>query len=274
MTDRKLALLAIAAVIMAGWAILQNRLARQAGSHGLFQASPLIQGLDPAAIAGVTITSEKGEKTLAMEKKDGRFTVADKDGYPANVSAINTLLNNCLDIRTAEQITSNPANHAELGVTDQTARYAARFLNAEGKEIIGVLISEAQSDREGAFARLSTSNEVYFIQSPPWLSTGAMDYVNSTILEADRSKIRQVTVKGPNGDYVLKGAEDGSTVTFDAMPFGKQFKGTAYRSVFGALGSFRFEDVMAVENAPEGLVYDRSFICRLEIGRASCRVRV
>ena len=59
MTDKKLALLAIAAVIMAGWAILQNRLAQQAGSRGLFQVSPLIQGLDPAAIAAVTIADRK-----------------------------------------------------------------------------------------------------------------------------------------------------------------------------------------------------------------------
>jgi hypothetical protein len=264
MTDKKLALLAIAAVIMAGWAILQNRLAQQAGSRDLFQRSPLIQGLDPAAIDAVTMTSEKGEKTLTLKKANGRFTVADKDGYPANVSAINTLLNNCLDIRTTERVTSNPSNHAELGVTDQTARYGVRFLNAEGKEIIGVLISETQSDRQGAFARLTTSDEVYFIQSAPWLSTGVMEYIDGVILEADRSTIRQVAVKGPNGDYVLNGADDGVTVTLDAMPVGKRFKGTAYRSVFGALGSFRFEDVMAVENTPEGLVYDRSFICRME----------
>lgn len=264
MTDRKLALLALAAVIMAGWSILQNRLAQPAGSRDMFHVSPLIQGLDPAAIDAVTIAAEKGEKTLTLKKTSGQFTVAEKDGYPANVSAINTLLNNCLDIRTTELVTSNPTNHAELGVTDQTARYGVRFLDADGKEIVGVLISETPTDREGAFARLSTSSNVYFIQSSPWLSTGAMEYVDSTILEVDRVKVRQVAVKGPNGDYVLNGIDDGNTITLDAMPPGKQFKGTAFRSVFGALSSLRFEDVMAAENAPEGLVYDRSFICRLD----------
>jgi hypothetical protein len=264
MTDRKLSLLAIAAVIVAGGAILQSRLAHRAGASAMFQSSPLIQGLALDAIARITITSEKGEKTTTLEKKDKQFVVVDKNGYPANVSAVNTLLNNCLDIRTTEHITSDAANHADLGITDQTARYGVRFFNAEGKEITGVLISEMQSNPDGAFARLTTSNEAYFIQSPPWLSTGPIDYIDSTLIQADRAKMRKVIVKGPSGEYVLTSADGSDVVVLEPMPEGKQFKGTTYRSVFGALSGLRCEDVMSDEKAPEGLAYNQSYVCQME----------
>jgi hypothetical protein len=263
MTDRKLALLAMIAVVMAGWAILQSRLAKQTQTRGLFQNAPLIQGLNVDAIAEIAVLSNQGADTLTLKKQDGRFRLLEKDSYPANISAINTLLNNCLDIRVARPITSNPANHPDLGVTDQTAQNAVRFLNAEGNVVTGVLISERKSDPDGAHVRLAGGNDVYFVESPPWISTTPMSYLNTGLVEADRGKIRRVTVRGPEGDYVLT-LSDGGTIKLEAMPDGKQFAGTAYQSVFRALESVRFEDVMAAENAPDGLVLDRSYICELE----------
>lgn len=263
MTDKKLAILAIAAVIMAGWAILQSRLAQQAGTSGLFQRAPLIQGLAIDAIAEITLAAGDEAETLTLKKTDGRFRVMEKDGYPAKVSEINLLLNTCLDIRVSRPTTSNPANHADLGVTDQTAQYAVRFRNAAGEEIIGVLVSDRQTEPEGAYVRLTTAPETYFVDNPPWLSAAPMSYLDTTLVETNRSKTRQVTVRGPKGDYVLDSA-DGTTITLEAMPANKQFKGTAYQSVFGALGTMRFEDVMAAQNAPEGLVFDHSVVCRME----------
>jgi hypothetical protein len=265
MTDRKLAILAVTAVIMAGWAVLQNRLSHRADTTASMVRTPLIQGLDPQAVAKISITSDKGKSTVTLTRVNDRFTVAEMDGYPADISAVNRLLSNCLDIRTAEHITSNPENHAGLGVTEETAQYVVRFFNADGDEITGIIVSETPPDREeGAFARLTTSDETYFIQDPPWLSTTASAYVNTTLIEADSAKIRRVAVRGPEGEYVLKLADDEQTIMLEKMPENKQFKGTAYRSVFRALTSLRFEEAIAAENAPQDLVFDRSYICRLD----------
>jgi hypothetical protein len=56
MSDRKLAVLGIVAVLMVGWAILQNRISRSVNTAD-FSSSALIEGLQIEAIAGVTITS-------------------------------------------------------------------------------------------------------------------------------------------------------------------------------------------------------------------------
>ena len=264
MSNRQLTLLGIIAVIMAGAAVLQSRLAQRSSASEGFQSAPLIQGLEMDAIAGVTITSAKGTNTVTFKKGAGGFVVADKDNYPADISKLNRMLNSCLDIRTTERVTSDPANHADLGVTDTTAQYGVRLLDADGKAIAGVLISDSQPDRrDGVYARLTDSDVVYFVQSPLWLSTGAMEYINSTLISADRAKIRKVTIKGPQEEYQLESDTSGG-IRLEKMPAGKQFKETGYKAVFEAAASIPFEDVMATEKASKEMVFDRSFVCELD----------
>ncbi len=264
MTNKKLGLLAIIAVVMVGGAVLQHRIAQQSAAKPQFGGSPLIQGLAIDKIAKITIVSRKGQDTTTLKKADGRFVAADKDGYPADTSKINTLLNSCLDIRTAERITDNPENHADLGVTDETAQYAVRFFGEDDKPITGVLISDRKSDPDGAHARLADDHAVYFIQSPPFVSSAPMDYLDRTLVQAERSGIRKVTVLWPQGDYTLTAApEGGDAITIDPMPEGKQYKGTTYQSVFGALTSLQADDVRAEANIPDKLTFDRRFVCTM-----------
>lgn len=263
MTHKKLAYLAVAAVVMVGWAVLQSRIARQSAAKPMFGSSPLVQGLPIDKIAKVTIVSRKGQDTTTLTRQEGRFVVADKDNYPVDVSKLNTLLNSCLDIRTTERITADAANHADLGVTDETAQYAVRFYGEDDKLLTGVLISERKSNPDGAYARLAEDNTVYFIQSPPWLSTGAMDYINRSLFQLDKSNIRKVTVLWPQGDYTLT-AQDGGAIAIDPMPEGKQYKGTAYQSVFSVLTSLQADDVRAADQAAEKLAFDQRFICAMK----------
>ena len=262
MTNKKLVCLAVAAAIMVGWAVLQNRIARQSAAKPMFTSSPLIQGLPIDKIAKITIVSRKGQDTTTLKRQDGRFVAADKDNYPVDVSKLNTLLNSCLDIRTTERITADAANHADLGVTDETAQYAVRFYGEDDKLLTGVLISERKSNPDGAYARLADDNTVYFIQSPPWLSAGAMDYINRSLFQLEKANIRKVTVLWPQGDYTLT-AQDGGAIAIDPMPEGKQYKGTAYQSVFGALTYLQADDVRAEDQSSEKLAFDRQFVCSM-----------
>jgi len=262
MSNRKLAVLGMIATLMAGWAILQNRISQNVNTAD-FSSSALIEGLQIEAVAGVTITSEKGEKTTTLNRKGGVFVVADKDDYPADAAKINTLINSCLDIRTHEKVTDNPDNHADLEVTDQTARYRVAFIDSEGKEIVGMFISK-NNETGGAFARLLSGNEVYSIQSPPWIPTGVMDYVDAQLLKIPQDQLSSVAVRMGQDSYVLTASEDGSKIELQNMPAGKQYKGTDYKSVFGALSSLRFSDVVHAENVPQELQFDSAYTCKLK----------
>ena len=261
MSDRKLAVLGIVAVLMAGWAILQNRISQNANKTD-FSSSPLIEGLQIESVSAISMISEKGEKTTTLTRTGDGFAVSDKENYPADISKINNLINNCLDIRTHEKVTDNSENHADLGVTNETARYQVTFLDHEGKAIVGFFVSESGEKGEG-FARLSNANEVYSIQQPPYISTRPMDYVDAQLLQVQQDKIQTVAVKAEASSYTLTATEDKHDIQLQNMPAGKQFKGTDYKTVFGALSSLQFSDVMSASKTPEGLVFDSSYVCTL-----------
>ena len=262
MSDRKLALLGIIAVLMVGWAVLQNRISQNVNTAD-FSSSALIEGLQIEAVSTITVTSEKGEKITTLNRKGGVFVVADKDNYPADVAAVNTLLNGCLDIRTREKITDNPDNHADLGVTPETARCVVSFLDADGGEIVALVISKDE-DSGAAFARLLSEMSVYSIQYPPQIKTDPMDFVDAQLLQVPQEQLSSVAVRTGEDSYVLTASDDASDIELKDMPAGKQYKEKIYRTVFGALRSLQFDGVVGAENVPQALQFDSVYTCKLK----------
>lgn len=262
MSNRKLAVLGILAVLMAGWAVLQNRITQRANTAD-FSSSPLIEGLQLEAVSAITVTSDKGQQTTTLDRKGETFVVAEKENYPADVAKINSVINDCLDIRAHEKVTDNPDNHADLGVTEDTAQFVVQFLDKDGGPIVGLAVSEA-GENGAAFARRFSSNDVYSIRNPPRITARPMDYVDAQLFQIQQDQLSSVAVKTGQDSYILKASGDKGAVDLQDMPAGKQFKGTDYKSVFSALSSLRFEDVMSDKGAPESLAFDSSYICKLD----------
>ena len=262
MNDKKLALLGIIAVLMASAAVLQHQLRRTIHTAD-FSNSALIEGLDIDSVAAIQVTSEGGNRTVKLARVSGRFAVSDKDNYPADINKINRLINQCLDIRTVEKITPNPDNHADLKVTEETARYLITFLNSEEKPIVTLVLSDADPETNMAHARLLSNNDVYSVQGSLWFNTQAMDYIDTELLDMSPEKVGSVAVKTADDSYVLSSPEGTDEVILDKMPEGKQYKGTVYQTVFGALRSLRFEDVSGLSNVPQDLNFDGTYICKL-----------
>lgn len=260
MNNNKLAILGIIAVIMAGWAVLQSRMSQPASTTN-FASSPLIEGLPIDAIGSITVSSENGTKNVTLERVEGTFAVKEKNNYPADVSKINGLISKCLDIRTRDKITSDAANHADLKVTPETARYVVTFNNKEAQPLTGAAISPADTDSGRAFVRLLSSNDVYAIDSDPWLNTGAVDYVNTKLFEVPRDKIGHVAVRTPQEKYSLAAGETVDTVKLEPIAEGRKQNDSVCKSVFGTLSYLNFEDVM--KEAPQEAAFDFEYSCKL-----------
>jgi len=262
MRNRKLAALGMITALMVGWAILQNRISQNVNTAD-FSSSALIEGLQIESVAGITITSEKGEKITTLDRTGGVFVVADKDNYPADVAAVNALFNGCLDIRTREKTTDNPNNHADLEVTPQTARSVVSFSDADGGQIVALVLSPSNEKGE-AFARLLSETGVYSIQYLPQIKTDPMDFVDAQLFQVSQDQLSSIAVRTPEDSYILTVSDDGAGIELQDMPAGKQYKETVYKSVFGALSSLRFGDVVSDENASQELQFDSLYTCKLK----------
>jgi len=272
MSDRKLMILGIAAGLMVVLAVGQSYVSKMgAPSKAPGVEAYLIQGLDPAAI--VVIEVGKGENPVRLVRRGNRFFVANKDNYPALTGKINDLLTSCLDIRTLGLITSNPANHASLHVTEDTAQNVVKFLGEDGKIITGLVIGtsrlpELQMDKRSTYVRLLTSDDVYEAKDVPLPGASATDYMEKQIVNIDEDNVVRVTVAGPQGSYTLR-VSDGNddTIVLEDIPEGKKLKTDEARSLFSALSYFSFDDVKKASSFEAGqLNFDRSYVCELKDG--------
>lgn len=265
MSDRKLAVLGIIAVGLAALAILQSRFSRTYTPPQITLA-PLIEGLDIDQVQTILINSKEAQP-IRLERRDKTFVVAGKEDYPANLKKVNSLISDCLDLRVTSDalITANPDNHAQLGLTSDTARYEIAFLDGQQKNLVGLLISESDMEEEqsSAAVRLAASNQAWRISDVPYISTRPIDYIDTQILQIQRDKISRVTVTDPNQNtYTLTPIPDTSDVALPDVPPQKQIRQSSARSTFGSLTSLRMEDVMASASAPP-LEFNRSYVCEL-----------
>ncbi|HML74857.1 MAG TPA: DUF4340 domain-containing protein [Anaerohalosphaeraceae bacterium] len=263
MNDKKLAILGLVAVVSVAAAILVSRIGGVSQSSSLV-IGPLIGGVDVDKINSIVVTGEKGTQKVTLVKSEKRFVVAEKENYPASTKKVNELVNQCLDIRTAELQSEDPAFHAELGLTDETAKTAVTFKDSAGQTIVGLLVSESKPESQEVFVRRADDNKAYLTLQSPWISSRPLDYLDTQLLQVDAKKILEVSVIDPNQvGYTLRSDNGGDVVTLGEMPAGKQFKGTTYRSVFSTLSSLNFEDVSPKDKV-EGLTLDRRYICKLD----------
>jgi hypothetical protein len=258
MSNKKLAILGVVAVVMLIWAVVQSQVSNKPKtvSQG---PSYLIQGLDPALIDSIVLGT--GENAVTLKRQNADFVVVNKDNYPAKAKQINDLISKCLEIETSQFVTDNPANFEDLGVTEEKARTVVKFLKQDSSLLTGVIIGKTKEVGEGTYVRLASDNKVYETPSAPWFGSGAMSFIEQQIVSVKRDDINSVTVSSPDGNYVLKTDPGSGGIVMQDIPAGKKLKGTDAQSVFTALTSLSFSDV---KKNPGDLSFDKHYVCRLK----------
>jgi hypothetical protein len=266
MSNRKLTILAVAALVMVIWSVVQSRV-----SNGYKAVSNeptfLIQGLDTDDIGSIIIGS--GDDAVTLKRQGRGFVVVNKDNYPADSSTINDLISKCIGIQTSEFITDKPSNHEDLEVTPDKAKSIIKFMTTDPNSTLlaGVVIGKTTELGQGSYVRLlsnddSLSNKVYVCDNVPWFQSGAINYIDQELLSLKKDDIDSVIVSSPDGVYTLKRTEGGQDVTLvDDVPAGKKFKTSAGNIVFSALTSLRCDDV---KKESGDLDFNRQYICNLK----------
>lgn len=265
MSDRKLAILGIVAVLVVIWAVVQSRISSRPPAQ-LEKPGYLIMGLNPANIDSIMLG--KGNNTVTLKRQGNRFVVVNKDNYPARVTEINNLLTRCQEIQWTEIVTDDPANHKDLGVMEEEARSIVKFMTPEPNSTLlaGVIIGKTKELGEGTYVRLlsgdqAASNKVYVAPSVPWINEQALNYIEQELISAERDDINSVTVSYPEGQYTLQRKSDSQDIILENMPEGKKLKTSEGQNVFTALADLRFDDVKRKTN---DVTFDWQYICRLK----------
>ena len=258
MSDKKLTILGVVAALMVIWAVAQSHISNRP-STAAEGPSYLLQGLEPTAISSIVLGS--GEDTVTLKRQQGGFVVVEKDNYPAKASEINNLLSKCQEIQRTQFVTDNVSNHEDLGVAEENANATIKFFKPDSSLLTGIIGGKTKELGQGTYVRLATSDAVYVAPSMPWIADTAMNYIEQELISVKREDIVSVTVSSSDEQYTLKSTEDGKDVILENIPAGKKFKDSDGESVFTALTSLRFDDVM---KNPGNLTFDKEYVCKLK----------
>jgi len=265
MSNKKLTILGIVAVVMVLWAVLQSRISNRSGAEP-DRPVYLIQGFDPSGADSIVIGT--GEEAFTLKRQKSGFVVVDKDNYPAKTSEINSLITKCLEIQTSEFVTDNPANHEDLEVAEEKARSVVKFMKADPNSslLTGIVVGKTKELGQGTYVRLlssntASSNKVYVTSNAPWFGGGEMNYIDQELIAVKKEDIKSVTVSLPSGPYTLATKEGSQDVVLENIPAGKKLKSSEAQSVFTALTSLRFDDVNKISS---DMAFEKQYMCRLK----------
>jgi uncharacterized protein DUF4340 len=172
-------------------------------------------------VTSVTMRKNSAQPTVSLHKLAGRWTVAQRAEYPADIAKLRDLLLSVAGARVVEQKTADPANYHALGVEDPAAP------DATGTEIT---ISTPAATQTLIVGKPSAGgNFVRFAQQPrclliaPGLSPDgeARDWIDARVLDVKPALVQQIQVKPAKGAaFKRKNADFNALAALNALDVG------------------------------------------------------
>ena len=223
---RLIALTAAAVLAISGALYLSAQRNPPRDTHGAALLPTLAGELNTVT----TLSVRRGSATPAVtvHEQDGRWTVAERGEYPADVSKVRKLLLALSDAKIVEEKTSSPANFPIIGVEDPSLPGASAteisVTARDGKHavIIGKPVGQ------GNFARRSGDNASYSVEPGISLETEPRYWIDPRLLDVAVAGIQRIEIKPAAGPaYTVHRAAAASTSSAAAGTAGSGSAGSA-----------------------------------------------
>jgi hypothetical protein len=194
---RFIALLAAAALAISGALYLSAQRNLPRDTHGAALLPSLAGELN--TVTALSVRRGSATPTVTVHEQGGRWTVAERGDYPADVSKLRKLLLALSDARIVEEKTSNPANFPIIGVEDPSLPGASgteiSLTARDGKHavIIGKPVGE------GNFVRRGGDEASYSVEPGISLETEPRFWIDSRLIDIAAAGIQSIEVKPAAG---------------------------------------------------------------------------
>ena len=252
MTNRTVTVLAAALVVLGALALIAQYDPQPPSPGGGLLLPELAGDLD--RVTQVTVVGAGAEPVATLQRgEDGNWSVAEKDGYPADVEQIRNTLISLAEGRIVEPKTANPEFYDRLGVedvaSDDAGGVAVTLTGIDSPVDVIVGDSEGASQR---YVRLADQAESFLIDRDPEVGTETTDWLATEILAIPGPRIARVTVTHPDGEVVSVSKADPDQSNFDveAMPEGGELQYASIANVMGTvLSNLGLQDVEPLTDA-------------------------
>ena len=261
-------LVGILAAVIVGVLVIQlkNKGTIEEGSKQA--GAKVLDGLSPDAVKIVTIESKDGATTL--ELGDNKWTVSDRDNYPAKFSEVRDTIWKIWELAIVDGITAGASTHGRFNLLKPDAEGADEdeigtviSFKGEGDKDLGTLIigkdfeGAPKEDTPSPFPGFQMGEKGTFVWTPSaadtvWrvkedfigLKAKASDWLDKTFVKGN--SIKSVEVTHPDGDAWKIFREDkGGTLQLADLKEGEELDTSKASSSGNVFANPSFQDVLA-----------------------------
>jgi hypothetical protein len=251
MSSRALIGLAGALVILVGLAVFAHRseTPTELAAGGLFlpELQAKLNDIDRVEVVG-------GGKTpmATLVRGEGGWVVSEKDGYPADIAKVRSVLLDLAEAHIVEQKTSNPEYYARLGVEPiDDAKAGGLLLDLkQGDASLAAVTLGHEAGNGFRYVRRDGMPESYLVDKRIDAPREAAKWVVPDIIDVRGDRVRQVTIERPGAETLTltKATPEQQNFTVENLPKGRELQYPGVADVTGgALRGLRLEDVAAAD---------------------------
>jgi hypothetical protein len=135
---------------------------------------------------------------LDLTRGGDRWSLAQRDGYAADVGMVGVLLQNVAELEILEAKTPDPANYAAIGVEDPsspTAQGARLVITGPGNtELVNLIVGKSASGLEATYVRKAGEAASWLVNRLPLTRTPGA-WISSLVFHVDTDRIHQATIR-------------------------------------------------------------------------------
>ena len=255
--NSKLAAIFIALAVLAGagaWFVLKEEGASSSTATALGQ--PLFPALKAQDVSAIEIRDAKD--TLTLEKKDARWVIKERGGFPADLDRVGDLVVKTIDLKTGQTEPIGEKDRARMQLAapgkGEGAATAVVFKGADGKALAELWVGKkyfksapegdaAKAQGDGRFVMLPTDATRVIVVSDPLkqATTSAGEWFAREGFAVEN--IRALEVKRADGGYRLERDNQDAPWKLDGK--GGELDPTRANSATFALAKLELEDIAA-----------------------------
>ena len=159
-----------------------------------------------AAGANLVTITDKSRALHLRKIESGTWVVAESHDYPASVNRLRGLFLNLSELRAIELKTDRPDWQASLGLVSPASGGGATLIDVtdpNGKSLASLMVGDlqpgGQSGQDRAFIRANGAAQAYLAEGDIPLETTPSDWLEPTIVDLPRDRVRRVALTPANG---------------------------------------------------------------------------
>jgi hypothetical protein len=254
----------------------------------------LLSDFKPTEVARITVTGAEDKVTLVAQ--DGRWTVEQRDGYPADISDINRLLRTVAEVKVTQGIEADPEFAPRFGMDPKASEPEAHGIevvlaNDAGSELAHLSFGKDTESAAnpnspfggggatGRFVRNHADASGIYVTSErfPSLTADPSEWLADEFLEVEKIRSIAVSAEGKESEILwrLTRSEENGDFKLEGKKEEEELDSTATNPLKNLFSYARFEDVLSEEESTtlwdaskrqqavietfEGLTYNVSF---------------